>query len=39
MQRMHQKTVRCADEIYVASLPLATAHLTISDPLLLAVQG
>ena len=37
-QRTHQETVRCADEIHVAGLPLAVAHLAIAEPqLLLAV--
>ena len=27
---VHQKTVRGADKIHVAGLPLAAAHLTIS---------
>src|SRR5215471_15269017 len=37
-QRTHQETVRCADEIHMAGLPLAAAHLTVSQaPLLLAV--
>src|ERR1043165_4954567 len=34
-QRAHQETVRCADEIDVAGLPLAAAHLTIPQPQLL----
>jgi hypothetical protein len=38
MQRAQQQTVRCADEIDVADLPLARAHLTIFQAqLLLAV--
>src|SRR4029434_913477 len=38
LQRAHQETIRCADEIHVAGLPLAAAHLTVSQPqLLLAV--
>ena len=38
VERAHQQTVRCADEIHVAGLPLAAAHLTIAEPqLLLAV--
>src|SRR6266851_2884220 len=38
LQRAHQETVRCADEIHVAGLPLAAAHLAVSQPqLLLAV--
>ena len=32
---VHQKTVRCADKIHVARLPLATAHLAISKTQLL----
>src|SRR4030095_6689581 len=35
LQRAHQETVRCADEIHVAGLPLAGAHLSVSDPQLL----
>src|SRR5215211_6369618 len=35
VERTHQKTVRCADEIHVAGLPLAIAHLAISKPQLL----
>ena len=39
VQRTHQQTVRCADEIYVAGLALAVAHLAIAEPqLLLAVE-
>src|ERR671933_536517 len=30
LQRPHQETVRCADEIHMAGLPLAAAHLTVS---------
>jgi hypothetical protein len=38
VQGVHEKTVRCADEIHVAGLPFAVAHLTISQSqLLLAV--
>src|SRR5712691_6722161 len=38
LQRAHQETIRYADEIHVAGLPLAAAHLTVSQPqLLLAV--
>src|SRR5215470_562815 len=38
-QRAHQETIRCADEIHMAGLPLAAAHLTVSQPqLLLAVS-
>ena len=38
VERAHQQTVRCADEIHVAGLPLAVAHLAIAESqLLLAV--
>lgn len=32
VERPHQQTVRCADEIHVAGLPLAVAHLAIAEP-------
>src|SRR6266446_1634632 len=35
LQRTHEETLRYADEIHVAGLPLAAAHLTVSQPLLL----
>ena len=35
VERTHQQTVRCADEIHVAGLPLAVAHLAISQAQLL----
>jgi len=35
LQRAHQQTIRCADKIHVAGLPLAAAHLTIAQPQLL----
>ena len=35
MERVHQQTVRCADERHVAGLPLAVAHLAIAEPQLL----
>src|SRR5919202_1750562 len=39
LQRTHQETVRCADEIHVAGLPLPPAHLTVAQAqLLLAVS-
>src|SRR5437016_13916413 len=38
LQRAHEETIRCTNEIPVAGLPLAAAHLTVSQPqLLLAV--
>ena len=38
LQRAHQETIRCTDEIHVAGLPRAAAHLTVPQPsLLLAV--
>src|SRR5215217_6754557 len=38
LQRAHEETIRCTDEINVAGLPLAAAHLTVPQPqLLLAV--
>ena len=38
LQRAHEETLRCTDERHVAGLPLAAAHLTVSQPqLLLAV--
>ena len=35
VERTHQKTVRCADELHVAGLPLAVAHLALSQAQLL----
>src|SRR5918992_1253150 len=37
VERTHQQTVRCADEIHVAGLPLAAAHPAIAEPQLLLV--
>src|SRR2546421_4055725 len=35
LQRAHEETIRCTNEIHVAGLPPAAAHLTVSQPPLL----